>query len=73
MRQDGIRARCYLGFPQTGMKEDFVIARSLQLGWRHCMYVIRGEKGRGVVVTLLRLQLRSMKEEVTCSILIQLC
>lgn len=47
MRQDGIRARCNLGFPQTGMKEDFVIARSLQRGWRHCMYVILGERGRG--------------------------
>lgn len=41
MRQDGIRARCNLGFPQTGMKEDFVMARSLQRGLRHCMYVIR--------------------------------
>lgn len=29
MRQEGIRARYYLGFPQTGMKECFVIARPL--------------------------------------------
>lgn len=29
MRQEGIRARYYLGFPQTGMKEGFVIARPL--------------------------------------------
>lgn len=29
MRQEGIRTRYYLGFPQTGMKEGFVIARPL--------------------------------------------
>lgn len=72
MRQDGIRARCNLGFPQTGMKEDFVMARSLQRGLRHCMYVIRSVCVWGGV-TLLRLQLRSMKEELTCSILIEPC
>lgn len=61
MRQDRIRTRWYLGFPQTGMKEDFAITRPLQRGWRHCTYVIRDkrkrkkekEKKEGVVVNPL--------------------
>lgn len=54
MRQEGIRARYYLGFPQTGMKEGFVIARPLagvaSLHVRHTRY--KKKMGGGVVVTL---------------------
>lgn len=75
MIQEGIRARSYLGFPQTGMKEGFVIARPLvgvaSLHVRHTVW--RGKNGGGVVVTLLQLLLKWMEKDDTCNIVTQLC
>lgn len=75
MRQEGIGARSYLGFPQTGMKEGFVIARPLAgVASLHVRHTGWGKKnGGGVVVTLYSCYSSGWKKDDTCSIGTQPC